>query len=149
MSWAEARPGLSMQHAPRSFLSFDFGARRIGVATGNTLIGRAQPLVTLAGRGEQRFADIARLIAQWQPDALIVGVPFHPDGAEHDNTLRARRFGRQLSGRFHLQVHEIDERWTTTEARSRDGGGDIDALAAAVILDQFLHSLAQRDDLAA
>ena len=66
----------------------------------------------------------------------MVGVPFHPDGAPHDNTRRAQRFARQLHGRFGLPVHEVDERWTTTEALSL-GAADADAAAAALILNQF------------
>ena len=126
----------------RSFLSFDFGTRRIGVAVGNTLHGQAQPLQTLAAEGDARFAALALLIDEWRPDALVVGVPFHPDGAEHDNTLRARRFARQLHGRFHLVVHEVDERYTTTEALAL-GATDADAAAAALILNQFLRALPQ------
>lgn len=125
-----------------SFLAFDFGTRRTGVATGNTLLGRAQALKTLAVEGDARFAAIAALIAEWQPDALVVGVPFHPDGAEHENTRRARRFARQLHGRFRLPVHEVDERYTTTEALS-SGAADADAAAAAIILDQFLNTPAR------
>jgi putative Holliday junction resolvase len=125
---------------PRTFLSFDFGTRRVGVAMGNTLLNLAQPLKTVAAEGDARFAAIARLIGDWRPDALVVGVPFHPDGAEHDNTRRARRFARQLHGRFGLAVHEVDERYTTTEALA-DGARDADAAAAALILDQYLRSL--------
>ena len=121
----------------RSFLSFDFGTRRVGVAVGNTLLKQAQPLKTVAAEGDARFAALAALIDEWQPDALVVGVPFHPDGAEHENTLRARRFARQLHGRFQLAVHEVDERYTTTEALAM-GAADADAAAAALILDQFL-----------
>ncbi len=77
---------------------------------------------------------------EWHPDALVVGVPFHPDGAAHDNTQRARRFGRQLHGRFRLPVREVDERYTTTEALA-DGASDVDAASAALILDQFLRQL--------
>jgi putative Holliday junction resolvase len=124
----------------RTFLSFDFGTRRIGVAAGNTLLRQAQPLRTLAAEGDARFQAIAAVLAEWQPDALVVGVPFHPDGAAHDNTLRARRFARQLHGRFRLPVHEVDERWTTTEALAA-GAQDADAAAAAIILDQFFRSL--------
>lgn len=124
----------------RSFLAFDFGLRRVGVACGNTLTQSAQPLRTVAAEGGERFAAIERLIGEWQPDALVVGVPFHPDGAEHENTRRARRFARQLHGRFGLPVHEVDERYSTTEAQSR-GAADLDAASAAVILDQFLRGL--------
>ena len=124
----------------RSFLALDFGTRRIGVAVGNTLLDRARPLQTVAAIGDARFAAIARLIAEWQPDALVVGVPFHIDGAAHDNTHRARRFARQLHGRYRLPVHEVDERYTTTAAL-QDGAPDADAAAAALILEQYLRGL--------
>jgi putative Holliday junction resolvase len=128
-----------MSH-PLSFLAFDFGTRRIGVATGNTLTRSATPLRTVAAEGDARFAAIAALLTEWQPDALVVGVPFHPDGAPHDNTERARRFARQLHGRFRLPVHEVDERYSTTEAAS-GGARDLDAASAAIILNQFLSTL--------
>jgi len=120
-----------------SFLAFDFGTRRVGVASGNTLTRSATPLATIAAQGGSRFDAIATLIAEWQPAALVVGVPFHPDGAEHVNTGRARRFGRQLQARFGLPVHEVDERYTTVEARAA-GARDLDAGAAALILEQYL-----------
>ena len=126
---------------PQSYLAFDFGIRRIGVAVGNSLLRQAQPLKTLAAQGEARFAAIEALVHEWQPSALVVGVPFHPDGAAHENTQRARRFGRQLHGRFRLPVNEVDERYSSTEALA-DGAADVDAAAAAVILDQFLRQLA-------
>jgi len=125
---------------PLSFLAFDFGTKRVGVATGNTLTGTAQALQTVAAEGDVRFDAIGRLIREWQPTALVVGVPFHPDGAAHDNTERARRFARQLHGRFRLPVHEVDERYTTTEAHA-EGARDLDAASAAIILEQFLRSL--------
>ena len=124
----------------QSFLAFDFGLRRVGVATGNTLLRSAQPLRTIAAEGDARFQAIGALIREWAPDALVVGVPFHPDGAAHDNTERARRFGRQLHGRFRLPVHEVDERYTTTEALAA-GAPDADAAAAALILEQFFRGL--------
>ena len=140
------RPGLAVSPSrPQSFLSFDFGTRRVGVATGNSLMGLAQPLKTLSVEGDARFAAIADLISQWQPSALVVGVPFHPDGAAHDNTRRAQRFARQLHGRFRLPVHEVDERYTTTEALAA-GAPDADAAAAALILEQFLRSAAATDE---
>ena len=134
-----ARPAVS----PQTFLSFDFGTRRIGVASGNTLTGTATPLTTLAeADAERRFSAIARLIGDWQPAALVVGVPWHPDGAPHDNTRRAQRFARQLAGRFGLPVHEVDERYSTTEAHAL-GAKDTDAAAAALILEQFLRESAR------
>ena len=119
-----------------SFLAFDFGTKRVGVAGGNTLLKSAQPLRTVALEGDERFAAIGRLIDEWRPDALVVGVPFHPDGEPHDNTRRARRFARQLHGRFRLAVHEVDERYTTVDALAA-GATDADAAAAALILEQF------------
>jgi putative Holliday junction resolvase len=121
----------------RSFLAFDYGLKRVGVATGNTVLRQAQALKTLHAMGDARFAAITKLIDEWQPDALVVGVPFHPDGAAHENTQRARRFARQLQGRSGLPVHEVDERYSTVEAQSVDAQ-DLDAAAAAVILQQFL-----------
>ncbi len=125
---------------PQSFLAFDFGVKRTGVATGNSLLRQASPLTTVAAEGDARFAPIGRLITEWQPDALVVGIPVHPDGAAHDNTRRAQRFARQLQGRFGLPVHLVDERYSTTEA-SAGGARDLDAASAAVILDQYLRNL--------
>ena len=135
----------TLARSPASYLALDYGQRRVGVAVGNTLLRRAQALRTVAAEGDARFDAIGRLIDEWRPDALVVGVPFHPDGAPHDNTQRARRFARQLQGRFRLPVHEVDERYTTTEALAQ-GAADTDAAAAAVILDQFLRSLPRDDD---
>lgn len=118
-----------------SCLAFDVSTLRVGVAVGNSVTRSAQPLRTLAQRGDARFKAIETLIQQWQPDALVVGVPVHADGTEHDNTRLARRFARQLEGRFRLPVHEVDERYTTVEARAA-GAADVDAAAAALILDQ-------------
>jgi len=125
-----------------SFLAFDFGLKRTGVASGNTVLGEARAMTTIAADGDARFERIAKLIAEWQPDALVVGVPYHPDGAAHDNTRRAQRFARQLHGRFRLPVHEVDERYSTTEAKA-SGARDIDAASAAVILNQYLNNLQQ------
>ena len=123
-----------------SFLAFDFGTRRVGVATGNSLTRTATPLATLGAQGAARLEAVAALIDEWQPSALVVGVPFHPDGAAHANTARARRFGRELKGRFGLPVLEVDERYSTTSARSA-GAADADAAAAAIILEQHLATL--------
>ncbi|MEK8085522.1 Holliday junction resolvase RuvX [Aquabacterium sp. A3] len=124
----------------QTFLAFDFGLKRVGVATGNSLMRQAQPLRTIAVEGDARFKAIGQLIAEWCPDALVVGVPFHPDGAEHDNTVRARKFGRQLAGRFQRPVIEVDERYSTTEAQA-GGARDLDAASAAIILQQYFNAL--------
>jgi putative Holliday junction resolvase len=90
--------------------------------------------------GQARWPLIAKHIEKWQPEALVVGVPYHPDGASHENTLQAQKFARQLRARFGLPVFEVDERYSTTEALSQ-GAKDVDAASACVILDQFLRSL--------
>ncbi len=123
-----------------TFIAFDFGEKRTGVAVGNRLLGTAQPQGSVHAQGEARFVQIAQRIQEWQPDAIVIGVPFHPDGAAHENTQRARKFGRQLHGRFRLPVFEVDERYSTTEALA-SGARDADAASACIILEQFLRSL--------
>ena len=126
------------------FLAFDYGTRRIGVASGNSLTRSATPLTTVANAAvDARFAAIGRLISDWQPAALVVGVPRHPDGAPHDNTRRAERFARQLQGRFGLPVHAVDERYTTTEAQALGASeANVDAASAALILEQYFNASA-------
>ena len=124
----------------QTFLAFDFGLKRTGVAVGNRMLGTATPQTTIRAEGDARFAQAAERIAEWQPDALVIGVPYHPDGASHENTARALKFGRQLRGRFGLQVFEVDERYSTTEALA-GGARDADAASACIILEQFLRSL--------
>jgi len=118
-------------------LGFDFGVKRIGVAMGNTLTGQAQPLkVVNAIDNATRFQIIGELIAEWRPARLVVGEPRHPDGAEHDMTLRSRRFANQLHGRFNLPVELVDERYSSAVLASRRGE-HIDDKAAAIILQQY------------
>jgi putative Holliday junction resolvase len=131
---------LSVPAALQTFLALDFGVKRTGFAVGNRLLRTAQPQGTIAAEGDARFVKISQHVKEWQPDALVVGVPFHPDGAEHENTRRARRFARQLHGRFKLPVFEVDERYSTTEALQM-GAKDADAAAACIILEQFLRSI--------
>ena len=126
--------------ALQSFLAFDFGLKRTGVAYASRLLGQAQPQGTVNASGDARWPLIAQHIERWQPDALVVGVPCHTDGAPHENTARAQKFARQLNGRFGLQVFEVDERYSTTEAQSL-GSSDVDAASACVILEQFMRSL--------
>ena len=140
MSGTAVPTPLSVPLGLQTFLALDFGLKRTGVAVGNRLTRSAQPQGTISAEGDARFVKIALQLKEWQPDALVVGVPFHPDGAEHENTLRARRFARQLHGRFNLPVFEVDERYTTTEALSM-GAKDADAVAACIILEQFLRSI--------
>ena len=116
---------------------FDFGIKRIGIAMGNTLTGQAQPLaVVKAIDNAARFKQIGELIEQWRPAQLIVGEPRHPDGAEHEMTLRCRRFANQLHGRFNLPVALVDERYSSAVIQAKRGE-IIDAKAAAIILQQY------------
>ena len=125
----------------QTFLAFDYGLKRTGVASGNRLLGTATPQATIKAEGaDARFAQVEARIKEWQPDALVVGVPYHPDGAPHENPRRAQKFARQMRGRFNLQVFEVDERYSTTEALS-SGARDADAASACIILEQFLRSL--------
>lgn len=127
--------------AMQSFIALDFGTRRTGVAYASRLLGQSRPLRTIDAREtQQRLDRVGEHIAQWQPQALVVGIPLHPDGAEHANTLLSRKFVRALRSRFGLPVFEVDERYSTTEAL-QDGAADPDAGAACVILDQFLRNL--------
>ncbi len=124
----------------QTFLAFDFGVKRTGVATGNRLTRTASPQPTIIANNEKRLGEVARCLQDWQPDALVLGIPFHPDGAAHENTARAQKFARQLRARFALPVFEVDERYSTTEALSL-GAKDADAASACIILEQFLRSL--------
>ena len=124
----------------QTFLAFDFGLKRTGVATGNRLTRTASPQTTISAEGDARFTAVAQRLKEWQPDALVVGVPYHPDGGEHENTRRALKFARQLRGRHGLPVFEVDERYSTTEALA-GGARDADAASACIILEQFLRSL--------
>jgi len=139
-----------------TLLAFDFGVRRIGVALGNTLTGTARALEVFDSTPElQRFTHIEGLIRTWQPQRLVVGLPLNEDGTESDTTRRAQRFCNQLRGRFSLPVETVDERFSSREAqaiiedraqsmqRSRRPRED-DAVAAAVILEQYLGGLAPR-----
>lgn len=116
---------------------FDFGIKRIGIAMGNTLTGQAQPLAVVeAIDNATRFARIGALIAEWKPARLVVGEPLHPDGAEHEMTLRCRRFANQLHGRFDLPVELVDERYSSAVIPAKRGE-IIDAKAASIILQQY------------
>jgi putative Holliday junction resolvase len=136
----------SLSAAPAgSVLAFDFGTQRIGVAVGETSLGVAHPLATIANRGKQHFDVIAELIAEWRPTLLLVGLPTHADGTPHLMTARARRFAAELRRRFALPVAFGDERFTTREAlwRSRGASAKVrkamrDSLAAQILLQAYL-----------
>lgn len=131
-----------------TLLGFDFGTRKIGIAVGQTVTRTATPLITLRSRDEKPdWPRIEALIREWQPSALVVGLPFNMDDTEVDWSPRVHRFARQLQGRYGLVVHLIDERLTSIEARrqlaARPGYSTstmeaVDALAAALILETWL-----------
>jgi putative Holliday junction resolvase len=127
-----------------TLLGFDYGTRKIGVAVGQTVTGTASALVTLMPvKHQPDWKAIGRLIDEWQPDGLVVGLPLNLDDSATDATAAALRFSRQLKGRYHLPVHLADERFTSAEARNRLGPRHkalevYDAIAAKLILETWL-----------
>ena len=131
------------------YLGFDFGLSRIGIASGQTVTGTASPLdVVRAKQGKPDWDHLDRLIREWTPTALIVGLPLNMDGTDNPITTAARKFSNRLHGRYHLPCHLVDERLTTREARelTHQGGreiafdGSLDTAAACIILQQYLDS---------
>ena len=140
-----------MPEAQGSILAFDFGLKRIGVAIGTQLapgqLAAARPLTTIAAAAnDARFAAIAALIAEWQPQRLLVGRPLSDDGSPHEMTARCERFADQLRGRFRLPVDAVDERFSSVEADAemrsrgidwRQRKAQVDAEAAVIILQDW------------
>ncbi len=120
-------------------LGFDYGTKRIGVAVGNSLTGSSQALDAIQNRNpDQTHQKIKELIHEWQPSCLVVGLPLHPDGAEHAMTKRSRSFGQQLAKQFGKPIHFIDERYSSVliEQDSQYQGA-VDSHAAGLLLEQF------------
>ena len=147
-------PSSTIRHTGTgTVLGFDFGTKRIGVAVGSLETRLAHPLVTLGQTdNSSRFAAIERLLSEWRPAALVVGVPSHADGARHPVAQLARRFGHRLEGRFGIPVRFVDEQLTTHAARAalRAAGtrrdrtrAVLDAVAAQRILQDWLDQLAE------
>ncbi|MGB8516618.1 MAG: Holliday junction resolvase RuvX [Gallionella sp.] len=121
-----------------TLLAFDFGTRRIGIAKGSTLLGNAAPLATIdAEKNEVKFARIAELIVEWQPSALIVGLPCNDDGTPHEMTALSRRFANRLKGRFNLPVVLVDERYTSAAASSALKEQGVHGRNQKALLDQY------------
>jgi putative Holliday junction resolvase len=121
-----------------TLLAFDFGTRRIGIAKGNTLLASAAPLTTIdAEQTDIRFARIAALLAEWQPVALVVGLPCNDDGTPHEMTALSRRFANRLKGRFNLPVLLVDERYTSAAASSALDEQGIHGRKQKAVLDQY------------
>jgi putative holliday junction resolvase len=120
----------------QTFLAFDYGQKRIGVAVGNSYNQLSQALKTLENKNlDETFKTIEKLVKEWEVTHFVVGLPTHPDGTEHEMTQRAKRFGNQLYGRLRLPVQWVDERYSS--AVVQDQMGDIDSQAAVLILDQY------------
>ena len=120
-------------------LGFDYGTKRIGVAVGNSLTGSAQAMSVIHNtNSEQTLQKIKELIHEWQPNCLVVGLPMHPDGAEHGMTKRSRSFGHELTKQFGKPVHFVDERYSSVllEQDPQYQGG-LDSHAAGLLLEQF------------
>ena len=120
-------------------MAFDYGARRVGVAVGNSFTQAGQALKTISAPNiDALFQEIQTLVNEWQPHQLVVGRPVHPDGVEHEMTAKATRFGNQLHGRLNLPVVWVDERYTSAiledDPKMRD---NLDAHSAALILEQY------------
>ncbi|MBW8371159.1 MAG: Holliday junction resolvase RuvX [Thiobacillus sp.] len=138
---------MNPEHTHGTVLAFDLGLKRTGVASGDLSIGIAHPLsVIQAGSNDERLAVIAKLIAEWQPVLLVLGLPTHADGGEHEMTRVAKNFARKLESRFDLPVFLVDERHTSTAAESelhergihgKKNKALIDAVAAQLILQGF------------
>ena len=130
-------------------LAFDFGLNSIGTAVGNTITRTVTPLRALkAKQGQPNEQELARLIKEWQPQSLVVGLPLNMDGTPMDITEKAQAFGSKLQQRFALKTEFVDERLTTKEAKAmifEQGGfralakdkGAIDNLSAALILEEY------------
>lgn len=134
-----------MSQGPRTYLAFDYGKKRIGVAVGQDLTASANALCTLTTHNQKPpWDDISALVNTWQPQAFVVGLPYNQDGSEHDITRAARRFGNQLQGRYNLPVYWVDERLTSFEAESilaqrnsKITKDEIDMVAARLILQSW------------
>jgi putative Holliday junction resolvase len=130
---------MTMTNPGFTVMAFDYGTKRIGVAVGNSLTQLGQPLKTIIeASSDACFKVIEELLREWQPSRLVVGIPYHPDGTEHEMSAKARRFGNQLHGRFLLPVDWVDERYSSAVlGDSPDMRDNLDAHSAALILEQY------------
>ncbi|MFA6904197.1 MAG: Holliday junction resolvase RuvX [Gallionellaceae bacterium] len=137
VSIQDEKPAAVVMPVSGTLLAFDFGTMRIGVAVGNSIAHTSQPLVTLHGeQNEVRFAAIAGLIKEWQPAALIVGLPCNDDGTPHEMTRLCRRFANRLKGRFNLPTILVDERYTSASASMALTGMGVRGIRQKPLIDQ-------------
>ncbi|WP_421621866.1 Holliday junction resolvase RuvX [Alkalilimnicola ehrlichii] len=130
-----------------TWLAFDHGDRRIGVAVGEALTGGGRALITLSARaGQPDWEEVGRLLAEWRPQGVVVGLPLHADGSDSESTRAARKFAQRLHGRYGLRVELVDERLSSHEAAARLSErrgrptrrpGALDSEAARIILETW------------
>ncbi len=136
-SIAEMNSAINVKAVTGTLLAFDFGTKRIGIAVGNSIAHSTQPLITLHGeQNDQRFLAIEKLITEWQPSALIVGLPSNDDGTPHEMTRLCRRFANRLKGRFNLPVILVDERYTSASASTQLTEMGVRGIKQKVMIDQ-------------
>ncbi len=134
---------LPLETSQKTFLGFDFGTRRTGISVGQSLTRTASALTTLKSKnGKPDWLTISKLIEEWKPDALVVGIPYHMDNTPQEMTLAAQKFCRQLEGRYHLPVHEAEERLSSwsVEQEHNSTKDDVDERAAQLILQDWLQN---------
>ena len=125
------------------YLGFDFGTTKIGVAVGQKITGTATPLGVITARdGKPDWPAVDAMVNEWKPKLMVVGLPLNMDGTTSDMSEAAEKFGRRLHGRYGLPVEMADERLSTFEAREimEGEGGDVDAIAARLILETWFRS---------
>jgi len=141
----------------KTYLCFDFGLKRFGVAVGNDLLKTAQELTPFKAKdGIPEWSLIEALVNEWQPDTFIVGLPLNMDGSESDMSLRATKFGKRLKGRFNKPFFMMDERLSSFEAKSQVrqqlgshvdfGAHSVDGAAACLILESWFSTQDNRSD---
>ena len=109
----------NVKKGQRTLIGFDFGTKRIGIAIGQEVTGTVNPLTTVTAiKHKPDWESISKIIAEWQPDLLVVGLPLHMDGTEQEMTQAARRFSNQLNGRYQIPIALMDERLSSNEAES-------------------------------
>ncbi len=141
------QPTAPQTSSPQTVMGFDFGTQKMGMACGNSLSGTAQPLAIFPMRdGIPDWDKLTKLIAQWQPNLCVVGLPLNMDDSESELSLRARKFARRLRHRLNIPVWMVDERLTTREARhslltyQQQGHGkktSADSLAASMLVESW------------
>lgn len=144
---------MTTEKSPTTLLGFDFGTKSIGVATGQMITATAQPLSAIkANDGIPNWSCVEAVINEWKPDLIVIGLPLNMDGTEQPITLRAKKFGQRLNGRFGVKITFQDERLTTASAKEfifGKGGfkalekGKIDSISAALILESWMESYYQ------